>query len=83
MFAGASECSAKLLDAAALSKEAKAELNRFTVANPTTKPHRFLPMVRGLNEFVLSGECELASITPGDAVSVMRQGFCARLTRDM
>ena len=36
-FAGASECAAKLLDEAALSEEAKAELYRLTVANPAKK----------------------------------------------
>ena len=34
-FVGASECAAKLLDEAALSEEAKVELNRFMVSNPT------------------------------------------------
>ena len=37
VFAGAGECAAKLLDEAALSEEAKAELNLFMVANPDKK----------------------------------------------
>ena len=67
---GASDCAEKLLDEAALSVEAKAELNRFMVANPTKKPLRFLPIVRELDEFVLSGE----SATP----SLGLDGMCLR-----
>ena len=66
-FVGASECAAKLLDEAALSEEAKVELNRFMVSNPTKNLLRFFPIVRKLDEFVLSGACELAltsSATP-------------------
>ena len=37
VFPGANECAAKLLDGAALLEEAKAELNRITVANTTKK----------------------------------------------
>ena len=65
-----SECAAKLFDEAALSEEAKAELNRFMVADPTKTLLRCFPIMREHNEFVLSGECELASITLGDAISV-------------
>ena len=69
-FAGASESVAKLLDEAALSEEAKAEFDRFMVANPTKNTSALFAEVRELNEFVLSGECEPASITLGDAISV-------------
>ena len=76
-----SECAAKLLDEAALSG-AKAELNRFMVADPTKTLLRCFPIVREHNEFVLSGECEFASITLGDAISVLIEGVCAKLKPD-
>ena len=77
VFAGAGECAAKLLDEAALSEEAKAELNLFMVANPTKKLS--LPDLHELNEFVLSGECELASTTLDEGISVLTEGVCAKL----
>ena len=72
VFAGAGECAAKLLDEAALSEEARAELNLFMVANPTKTLS--LPDLHELNEFVLSGECELASTTLDEGISVLTEG---------
>ena len=35
-----------------------------------------------VNEFVLSGACELASTTIGDTISVLSEGVCAKLKPD-
>ena len=64
------ECAAKLLGEAALSEDAKAELNRIMVAIPTKKPLPVLPIVREVHQFVVSGECELSSMTMGDVFHV-------------
>ena len=82
VFAGAGECAAKLLDQAALSDGAKVEPNIFMAAKTTKTPSRFLSIEREVNEFVLLGACEPASMTLGDAISVLMEDVCAKLKPD-